>query len=44
MKLKDSESPNDLLQYLTRKGEVNYFVEVIPSVNDIFIKTVTQNA
>ncbi len=44
IKLKDSESPNDLLQYLTRKGEVNYFVEVIPSVNDIFIKTVTQNA
>lgn len=44
IQLKDSESPNDLLQYLTGKGQVNYFVEVIPSVNDIFIKTVTQNA
>lgn len=37
-------SPNDLLIYLTSRAQVNHFVEVIPSVNDIFIKTVTSNA
>ena len=37
-------SPNELLHYLITKAQVNHFVEVIPSVNDIFIKTVTQNA
>ena len=37
-------SPNELLVYLTNKAQVNHFVEVIPSVNDIFIKTVTTNA
>ena len=37
-------SPNDLLVYLTQKARVNHFVEVIPSVNDIFIKTVKDNA
>ncbi|MDT0678163.1 ABC transporter ATP-binding protein [Autumnicola musiva] len=44
VQLKEGESPNDLLQYLITKGKINHFVEVIPSVNDIFIKTVTQNA
>lgn len=38
------ESPNDLLQFLISRAQVNHFVEVIPSVNDIFIKTVTQDA
>lgn len=33
-------SPNDLIHYLTSKAEINHFVEVIPSVNDIFIQTV----
>ncbi|WP_324721837.1 ABC transporter ATP-binding protein [Salinimicrobium sp. HB62] len=37
-------SPNELLAYLTSQAQVNHFVEVIPSVNDIFIKTVTSNA
>lgn len=37
-------SPNDLLTYLLSRARVNHFVEVIPSVNDIFIKTVTGNA
>ncbi len=37
-------SPNELLLYLLTKARVNHFVEVIPSVNDIFIKTVTDNA
>ncbi|MCH4821631.1 ATP-binding cassette domain-containing protein [Gramella lutea] len=44
IKLKDNETSNDLLRYLMPRARVNHFVEVIPSVNDIFIKTVTQNA
>ncbi len=35
-------SPNDLLQYLMQHGNVTYFVEKIPSVNDIFIQTVSK--
>lgn len=44
IQLKEGESPNQLLDYLIGKARINHFVEVIPSVNDIFIKTVTQNA
>nr|WP_315158602.1 ABC transporter ATP-binding protein [uncultured Flavobacterium sp.] len=33
-------TPNELLQVLTQRGQVTHFVEKIPSVNDIFIKTV----
>ncbi|MGC1632832.1 MAG: DUF4162 domain-containing protein, partial [Gelidibacter sp.] len=36
-------SPNDLLSFLTSKAEIHHFVEVIPSVNDIFIQTVKNN-
>jgi len=43
IQIKPNESPNDLLQYLITKSIVNHFVEVVPSVNDIFIKTVTTN-
>ncbi len=43
IKLSAGETPNDLLQYLTSKGEVSHFVELIPSVNDIFIQTVKNN-
>ncbi|MEP1487312.1 MAG: ABC transporter ATP-binding protein [Algibacter sp.] len=43
IKLSESEKPNDLLQYLTSKGDVSHFVELIPSVNDIFIQTVKNN-
>lgn len=34
---------NDLLQYLSDKGQIMRFNEVIPGVNEIFIKTVTEN-
>lgn len=44
IQLSEKESANDLIQYLLSKAKINHFVEVIPSVNDIFIKTVTQNA
>lgn len=35
-------TPNELLNLLTQCGQVTHFVEKIPSVNDIFIQTVTQ--
>jgi ABC-2 type transport system ATP-binding protein len=44
IQIAETASPNDLLVYLTSRAQVNHFVEVIPSVNDIFIKTVTTNA
>ncbi|MBF6608003.1 MAG: ATP-binding cassette domain-containing protein [Flavobacterium sp.] len=34
--------PNELLRILTQRGQVTHFVEKIPSVNDIFIKSVSQ--
>jgi ABC-2 type transport system ATP-binding protein len=34
--------PNELLNILTNRGQVTHFVEKIPSVNDIFIQTVSQ--
>ena len=40
IKLNEGDKPNDLLNFLTSKGEVSHFVELIPSVNDIFIQTV----
>ncbi|MDO7171481.1 ABC transporter ATP-binding protein [Mariniflexile sp. AS56] len=43
IKLNAGDSPNDLLSFLTAKGEVSHFVELIPSVNDIFIQTVKNN-
>lgn len=43
IKLQQNEKPNELLSYLTQKGEVSHFVELIPSVNDIFIQAVNSN-
>ena len=43
VKLPEHTSSNELLSLLTSKAEVHHFVEVIPSVNDIFIQTVTNN-
>ncbi|GAA3599193.1 ATP-binding cassette domain-containing protein [Flavivirga amylovorans] len=43
IKLSETNRPNDLLSYLTSKGEISHFVELIPSVNDIFIQTVKNN-
>lgn len=44
VKIGEKNTPNELLQLLLPYGNVNHFVEVIPSVNDIFIKTITENA
>lgn len=35
-------TPNELLNILTQRGQVTHFIEKIPSVNDIFIQTVTE--
>lgn len=43
VKLPEGGSSNDLLSYLTTMGQVTHFTEVIPSANDIFIKTVNDN-
>ena len=43
IKIDNQESPNDLLSFLTDKAQVNHFVEVIPTANDIFIQTVKNN-
>ena len=36
-----SETSNELLSILTSRGQVTHFSENIPSINDIFIQTVT---
>ena len=40
IKLKATESSNDLLSFLTSNAEVNHFNELVPTANDIFIQTV----
>ncbi len=43
IKIEGRGSANQLISHLTSKGELTHFVEVIPSVNDIFIQTVQSN-
>ena len=43
IKLSETDKANDLLHFLTSRGDVSHFVELIPSVNDIFIQTVKNN-
>jgi ABC-2 type transport system ATP-binding protein len=41
VRIKDGHSPNDVLNYLLQKGaSINSFNEILPSLNDIFIKLV----
>ena len=35
--LRDNETSNELLNFLSSNAEVNHFMEVVPSANDIFI-------
>lgn len=44
VKLTQGNSSNDLLSFLTSKGEVQHFVEIIPTANDIFIEAVNKNS
>ncbi|QFZ55796.1 ABC transporter ATP-binding protein [Oceanihabitans sp. IOP_32] len=43
IQLNPGDKSNDFLNYLISKGEVSHFLELIPSVNDIFIQTVKNN-
>jgi len=42
--LKAGNTSNDILKYLIPKVEVNMLQEVIPSMNEVFIKTVNQKS
>jgi ABC-2 type transport system ATP-binding protein len=44
VKLGETKSANDLLSFLTSRGEVQHFVELIPNANDIFIQAVNKNS
>ena len=44
VKLTGGNSANDLLSFLTSRGEVQHFVELIPSANDIFIQAINKNS
>ena len=44
VKLTEGNSANDLLGYLSGKGQVQHFVELIPNANDIFIQAVGKNS
>ncbi|MBX2933524.1 MAG: ATP-binding cassette domain-containing protein [Ferruginibacter sp.] len=45
LKLKDNSSPNDILQYfINEKAAIHSFNEVLPSLNEIFIKLVEGTA
>jgi ABC-2 type transport system ATP-binding protein len=43
VKVPDSVSTNDFVNYLTSQGQLTHFVEVIPSASDIFIETIQKN-
>ncbi|PTX17973.1 ABC-2 type transport system ATP-binding protein [Pontibacter mucosus] len=42
IKLLNNTSPNDLLRYLIQRVEVHSFVELVPSINEIFIQKVKE--
>ncbi len=44
VKLTNGATTNDLLGYLTTKGSVQHFVEILPSANDIFIQAIRENS
>jgi ABC-2 type transport system ATP-binding protein len=41
--LKESQTSDELLSFLVKKAKIQHFKEVIPSANDIFIKSVREN-
>ncbi len=43
IKVDEQTSSNDLLNFLTTKGSITHFAEVIPNANEIFIEAVNQN-
>ena len=43
IKIAETQSPNVLLQDLSALGQITHFSELIPAVNDIFIKAVNES-
>lgn len=41
--LKNGETSKELIEFLNNKAQITHFTEVIPSVNDIFLKSVADN-
>jgi ABC-2 type transport system ATP-binding protein len=41
--LKNGETSKDLIKFLNNMAQITHFTEVIPSVNDIFLKSVADN-
>lgn len=44
IQIKQDESSKDLVAYLNSKAGINHYVEIVPSVNDIFIQAVNENS
>lgn len=44
IKIPEGTTSSDLIKYLNGKASISHYMEVIPSVNDIFIRTVNQNS
>lgn len=44
VKLKEANNANDLLSFLTSNGQVQHFVELVPTANDIFIQAIHKNS
>ena len=44
IRLREGESSADLISFLSGKATVNHFLEVVPTANEIFIRTVHQNS
>ena len=43
VKLPESLSGNDFINYLTSQGSLTHFAEVVPTASDIFIETIQKN-
>lgn len=43
IELPNNDTSNNLLSYLSTKGSISHFVEIIPDANEIFIKAIHQN-
>ena len=41
--LPDQMTPNDLFMQLSQLGQINHFVQEVPTANDIFIQSIHQN-
>ena len=43
IKLKETQSQKELVQFLNDNASLSHFVELIPSVHDIFVETISKN-